>query len=156
MALTVGSPAPDFTLVDTDRNPVTLSAHKGNKVILAFFPAAFTGVCQAELCSFQNAMQRLNAANATVLAVAADGPFANKAFAEANNLSFPILSDHQRTAIGAYGVALPDFAGIPGYTASQRATFVIDAEGVIRHVDVTANPGLEPNYDDIFAAVEAA
>jgi peroxiredoxin len=152
MALTAGTTAPDFTLYDQQKQPVTLSSFRGQKVVLAFFPAAFTGVCQAELCSFQSALQRLNDMNAQVLAVAGDLPFANAAFASANGLTFPLLSDWSISTIHAYDVALADFAGIEGLTRSVRATFVIDAEGVIRHVDVTPNPGIEPNYDEIYAA----
>ncbi|MBU3742150.1 MAG: peroxiredoxin [Candidatus Kapabacteria bacterium] len=155
MALALGSTAPDFTLLDAHKQPVTLSSFRGQTVILAFFPAAFSGVCTAELCSFQNAMQRLNGMAAQVLAVSADLPFANAAFAAANNLTFPLLSDWNLSTINSYDVALPNFAGIEGLTRSVRATFVIDAEGVIRHVDVTPNPGVEPNYDDIYAAAES-
>lgn len=155
MALTVGSTAPDFTLLDHNKQPVTLSSFRGQKVVLAFFPAAFTGVCQAEMCSFQSAIQRLNTVNAQVLAISADIPFSNNAFAAANGLTFPLLSDWSLATINAYDVALANFAGIEGLTRSVRATFVIDAEGVIRHADVTANPGVEPNYDEIYAAVEA-
>jgi peroxiredoxin len=155
MSLSIGSTAPDFTLFDADKNQVQLSMFRGRKVVLAFFPAAFTGVCKAELCSFQNAIQRLNDMNAVVLAIAADQPFANKAFADANGLSFPVLSDYTRSTINAYDVALADFAGLPGYTASHRATYVIDGSGIVQFVDVTENPGIEPNYDAIYAAVEA-
>jgi peroxiredoxin len=155
MALSVGTTAPDFTLFDQNKQPVALSSFRGQKVIIAFFPAAFTGVCQAELCSFQSAIQRLNGMNAQVLAIAADIPFSNHAFAAANGLTFPILSDFSLSAINAYDVALPNFAGIEGLTRSVRATFVVDAEGIIRHAEVTANPGVEPNYDEIYAAAEA-
>lgn len=155
MSLAIGSIAPDFTLFDADKNQVQLSSFRGRKVVLAFFPAAFTGVCQAELCSFQRSIQRLNDMNAVVLAVTADQPFANKAFADANGLTFPVLSDYTRGTINAYDVALADFAGLPGYTASQRATYVLDADGVVRFVDVTENPGIEPNYDAIYEAVES-
>jgi peroxiredoxin len=152
MALSVGTTAPDFTLFDQNKQPVALSSFRGQKVIIAFFPAAFTGVCQAELCSFQSAIQRLNGMNAQVLAIAADIPFSNHAFAAANGLTFPILSDFSLSTINAYDVALPNFAGIEGLTRSVRATFVVDADGIIRHAEVTANPGVEPNYDEIFAA----
>lgn len=153
MALAVGSLAPDFTLLDGDKNPFSLSSLRGQKVVLAFFPAAFSGTCTAELCSFQSAVQRLNGMNATVVAVSADLPFANKAFATANGLSFPLLSDWNLETIMAYDVPCENFAGIAGLTRSQRATFVIDAEGVIQFVSVTANPGVEPDYDEIYSAV---
>lgn len=155
MALAVGSTAPDFTLFDTNKQPVTLSSYRGRKVILVFFPAAFTGVCKAEMCSFQNAIQRLNSMDAQVLAVSADLPFSNGAFAEANGLTFPVLSDFDLKTIKAYDIAFNNFAGIEGLVRSERATFVIDGEGVIRHVHVTPNPGVEPNYDEIYDAAAA-
>lgn len=155
MALSVGTTAPDFTLLGTDMQPVALSSFAGQKVVLAFFPAAFTGVCKNELCTFQNAIQRLNGMNATVIGVSADLPFSNRGFAEANGLTFPIVSDWNLATINAYDVALPNFAGIEGLTRSTRATFVIDGSGVIRYAHVTENPGVEPNYDEIYAAVEA-
>lgn len=156
MALAVGTVAPDFTLLNTNREPVSLSSLRGQKVVLAFFPAAFTGVCQAELCSFRDSIHQLEDAHATVVAVSADLPFANKAFADANSIPFNVLSDWNLSTIHAYDVALPNFAGIEGLTRSVRATFVIDADGVIRFVEVTENPGVEPNYDAIRAAVDAA
>lgn len=155
MALAVGTQAPDFTLLDTAKQPVSLSSFRGKKVVLAFFPAAFTGVCKAELCSFQGAIQRLNGMNAQVIGVSADLPFSNGGFAEANGLTFPILSDWTLETIKNYDVAFENFAGIQGLTRSSRATFVLDADGVIRHVHITENPGVEPNYDEIYAAVES-
>jgi peroxiredoxin len=151
MALAVGTEAPDFTLLDTEKNPITLSSFRGRKVLLAFFPAAFTGTCTAELCSFQNNIQRLNNAGVQVLAVSADLPFSNGGFAQANSLEFPILSDWTMATINAYDVPFPNFAGIQGLTRSARATFIIDESGLISYVDVTEHPGLEPNYDKIYA-----
>ena len=154
MALAVGTPAPDFTLLDTNRKPVTLSSFKGKKVILAFLPGAFTGVCTAEVCRIEKEAEGLNNANATVISVSPDSPFANAAFKQANQLSFPVLSDHTRETSRAYDVELKNFADMEGYTSSHRATFIIDKDGIIRHVDVTANPGVEPEYDKVFAAIE--
>lgn len=156
MALAVGSVAPNFSLLDADRQPVSLSSYAGKKVVVAFFPAAFTGVCKDELCTLQGALQRLNGVNAAVLAITADIPFANKAFADANGLTFPILSDFTVETINAYGVALENFAGIPGLTRSHRATFVVGADGTITYSEVTENPGVLPNFDALYAALEAA
>ncbi|GMV52509.1 MAG: redoxin domain-containing protein [Flavobacteriales bacterium] len=152
MALSVGAKAPDFTLYNTHKEPVSLQSFAGKRVLLAFFPAAFTGVCKAELCSFQRSLQRLNTAGIQVIAIAADLPFSNAAFAAENGLTFPVLSDWSLSTIKAYDVEWPNFAGIEGLTRSARATFVIDANGIIEFVDVTENPGIEPNYDAIFAA----
>src|SRR5215217_8292670 len=76
----VGTRAPDFTLVDQDRNPVTLSALAGRPIVLAFFPGAFSSTCTAELCTFNDSMARLNAANAQVFGISVDTFFTLKAF----------------------------------------------------------------------------
>ena len=153
MSVAVGSPAPNFDLFDNARQRVSLAAQSGKTVVLAFFPAAFTAVCEKELCSFRDSLAALNGLNATVLGVSVDAPFANKAFADKNGLTFPLLSDYAREAVRAYGVAHDDFAGLPGYTAAKRSVFVIDPEGVVRYTWVAPNPGVEPNYDEVKAAV---
>jgi peroxiredoxin len=152
----LGQSAPEFTLYDTKRVAHTLSSYRGKKVVLAFFPAAFTGVCEKELCTFRDSLAELNGLDATVLGVSVDGPFANVAFAAKNKLTFPVLSDYLREATRAYDVALDDFASMVGYTASNRAVFVIDKEGVIRYAWVGANPGVEPDYDAVKKAVASA
>ena len=148
----IGKSAPDFTLPNTSRDAVNLSALRGKKVVLAFFPAAFTGVCTKEMCTFQESLGELNDANATVLGISVDAPFSNGAFASANGVTFDILSDYKREVVEAYGVALHDFAGMAGYTASQRAVFVVNEEGAVTYEWVGPNPGVEPDY----AAVKAA
>jgi len=153
MSVEVGSKAPDFTLPNQDREPVTLSAQRGKHVVLAFFPAAFTGVCTKELCTFRDSLAQLNEANATVFGISADTPFALKEFANQQRLNFPLLSDFNRTAIEAYGVANPDMGGLKGI--SKRAVFVVDSAGLVRHKEITANPGVEPDYAKIHAALAA-
>lgn len=151
----IGDDAPDFELLDQDNNLVTGSEHSGKKVILAFFPAAFTGVCTTEMCAFESSLSRLNNAGAVVLGICADSRFANKAFAEGNNLNFRILSDYTRSTIEAYGIALHDFAGMPGYTASERAVFIVDENGDIMWKWVGENPGVQPDYEAVLSAVGA-
>ncbi len=148
MAL-LGQQAPHFTLFDHSKTEVSLSSLQGQKVVLAFFPAAFTGVCQKELCTFQSNLAQLNEANGIVLGVSVDGPFSNAAFAKANNLEFQLLSDYSRSTVEAYGIALNNFAGMEGYTASQRAVFVIDEAGTVIYEWVAENPGIEPDYDAV-------
>lgn len=153
MSVAVGSPAPSFSLFDNARQPVSLDGLRGKTVVLAFFPAAFTGVCEKELCTFRDSLAALNSLNAAVFGVSVDAPFANKAFADKNGLNFPLLSDYAREAVRAYGVAHDDFAGLPGYTAAKRSVFVIDPEGVVRYAWIAPNPGVEPSYDEVKAAV---
>ena len=151
MAL-LGSPAPTFTLLDTARKPVDLASFRGKKVVLAFFPAAFTGVCTKELCAFRDAMAQFNDVGAAVLGISVDAPFSNGAFASQNGVNFPVLSDYERTATRAYGIAIDNFAGMPGYTASNRAVFIVDGDGKVCYEWVAPNPGVEPDYEAVRAA----
>ncbi len=151
----VGDDAPDFRLLDTDRNIVTGVEHKGRKVVLAFFPASFTGVCTKEMCTFQDSHARLDSADATILGICVDSPFSNGAFATSNGISFPILSDYERLTIRAYGIAHEDFAGMEGYTASKRAIFVVDEDGDVSYKWVADVPSEEPNYEVIMAHIES-
>ena len=149
----VGDNAPDFELLDTERNMVTGREHKGQKVVLAFFPAAFTGVCTKEMCTFSDMLMELNKINATVIGISADSPFSNGAFAKQNGINFPLLSDYDRNTIKDYGVELNDFAGMQGYTAAQRSVFIVNEEGNVSWKWIAENPGLEPDYDSIISEI---
>ncbi len=153
MSAEVGSKAPDFTLTNQDRQPVTLSASAGTIVVLAFFPAAFTSVCQKELCHFRDELARLNAASGTVYGISVDTPFTLKEFSRQNSLNFDLLSDFNKDAIQKYDVVNPDMLGLKGI--SRRAVFVVDKDGTIRYREVTPTPGDEPSYDKVLEAVEA-
>ncbi len=148
----VGQKAPDFTLVDTDRKPRSLAEFQGKKLILAFYPAAFTGVCTKELCTLRENLGHLGGLDTSVVGISTDTPFANKAFADQNQITFPLLSDYERKVITAYDVQLPDLAGLKGYTAAKRAVFVLDREGVIRYAWISEDPTKEPNYEEITQA----
>ena len=152
--LSIGDMAPDFTLTAQDKSSVTLSDMRGSRVILAFYPAAFTGVCTKEMCSFSDGMVSLESSGARVLGISVDSPFSNAAFAEANGITFPLLSDVHREAVEAYGVALGDFV-IPGYTVAQRSVFVVETDGSIGYAWVADNPGLEPDYDAVMTHCES-
>jgi glutaredoxin-dependent peroxiredoxin len=149
----LGSKAPDFSLVDTTRTVKTLADFAGRKTVLAFFPAAFTGPCTKEMCTFQDSMAELNGLDAHVVGISVDGPFANAEFAAKNKLDFPLLCDYKAEVVKAYGVVLENFAGLDGYTAAQRAVFVLDPDGVIRYKWVAENPGIEPDYTAVKAAL---
>ncbi len=155
MALSVGQTAPDFTLVDNSLTPHTLSSYKGQSVILAFFPAAFTGVCEKEMCTFRDNLGTLQSSNARIFGISVDLPFSADAFAKKNDLNFPILSDMNREVTKAYDVLFPNLANVKGLDVSARAVFLIDGEGIIRYAEVTANPGVEPNYEAVMAAAAA-
>ena len=153
MAVENGSPAPDFTLTNQDRQPVRLSEHRGQPVVLAFFPAAFSSVCTKELCTFRDSLARLNAARAQVYGISVDTFFTLKAFQEAQRLTFPLLSDFNKEVIRQYGVFNEDMIGLKGI--AKRAVFVIDKEGLVRYREVLEDARNEPNYDKVLATVAA-
>jgi glutaredoxin-dependent peroxiredoxin len=103
-AIKVGDKAPDFTLPDIDLKPRSLREFLGNKTVLAFFVGAFTSVCTKEMCAFRDSTARLTNLKAQIVGVAVTDPFSNKAFAEKNLLTFPILSDYKREVIRTYGI----------------------------------------------------
>jgi peroxiredoxin len=151
MAADVGSKAPDFTLTSHERQSVTLSALRGRPVVLAFFPAAFSSVCQKELCTFRDGMNELNRANAQVFGISVDSFFALKAFHDQQKFTFPLLSDFNKQAIRDYGVFNEDMIGLKGI--AKRAVFVLDKDGVVLHREVLEDARNEPDYAAVFAAL---
>ena len=153
MSADVGNKAPDFTLPNQDRQPITLREETSKQpVVLAFFPAAFSSVCTKELCTFRDQLGPLNhLAKARVLGISVDTPFALKAFANAERLQFPLLSDFNKEAIRSYEVVNPDMIGLKGI--AKRAVFFIDREGTIRYKEVLDDARNEPNYEKLNGAL---
>ncbi|MBM3778626.1 MAG: redoxin domain-containing protein [Acidimicrobiia bacterium] len=156
MAADVGTTAPDFTLPNQDREAVTLSAElaKGKPVVLAFFPAAFSSVCQKELCTFRDAA-RLGSLNnlskAQVFGISVDTFFALKAFGAEQKLSFPLLSDFNKDVIRAYDVLNPDMVGLKGI--AKRSVVVVSGDGRIAYREVLDDARNEPDYAKLNAAL---
>jgi peroxiredoxin len=144
-----GKKPPEFQLPDQDRKQRALKDFLGKKTVLAFFPGAFTSVCTKEMCTFRDSMQALNSLNAQVIGISVNDPFTNKAFAEANKLEFPILSDYSRETVRKFNVFHDNFAGLTGYTVAKRSVFVLDELGVLRYKWVSDDPGKQPDYDAI-------
>ena len=156
MPLKVGDKAPDFELLNEELKPVKLSEvlKEGRPVILLFFPGAFTSVCTKELCTFRDKMALLNKANAAVLGISVDSPFALKAFKEANRLNFPLLSDFNRTVIAMYDVVQANLLGLPLFHLAKRAVYIVDPTGTIRYVWYSDDPRNEPPYDEVIKEAE--
>jgi peroxiredoxin len=155
MSADVGSRAPDFTLPNQDRQPVRLSEQVGDgPVVLAFFPGAFSSVCTKELCTFRDQLGPLNhLAKAKVFGISVDTFFTLKAFATAERLQFPLLSDFNKVAIRAYDVVNPDMIGLKDI--AKRAVFVVDRNGTIRYREVLEDARNEPNYEELNGALAA-
>jgi len=152
--ISVGQKAPDFTLPDTELKPRRLRDFLDNKVVLAFYPGAFTSVCTKEMCTFRDSIAKLSDVKAQVVGISVNDPFSNKGFAERNMLNFPLLSDYNREVVGLYGVAAKDFAGLKGYTAAKRSIFIVDRERTVRYVWISEDPRAEPNYEEIERVLE--
>ncbi|GAB2783344.1 peroxiredoxin [Amycolatopsis magusensis] len=137
MAVEVGSKAPDFTLNDYNKQAVSLSSFQGEKpVLLVFYPFAFSGTCQGELCQLRDEFAEYDGKGVQVIGVSVDTPFSLKAWAEQQGYQFPLLSDfwpHGEVA-KTYGV-FNEAAGL-----ANRGTFLIDTEGVVRFAEIN-QPG---------------
>ena len=155
MAITVGQPAPDFTLHETPQQQRSLNDYRGKNVVIAFFPGAFTGVCTTEMCALRDRIDQFSSMNAEVIGITVDPPFAQAAWKAANNVEYTFLSDYNREVVNAYDVALPGLAGMQGYVAAKRAVTIVDAEGIVRYHWVSESPGVEPDYEEVRAAVAA-
>jgi glutaredoxin-dependent peroxiredoxin len=151
MPLPAGTPAPDFTLktfANRQLVDVTLSDSFGkNNVVLLFFPAAFTGVCTKEMCGVSGRLNDFAALDAQVYGISVDTPYAQAAWAEKENILFPLLSDFRHEVTHAYEAVHDDLYGMG--PSSGRASFVINKEGVIRYSEQTGTLAELPDLDAI-------
>ena len=142
-----------FELKNTKNEPVSLHSYKGKTVVLAFYPGAFTGVCDTEMCTFNDNLSKLNDSNAVVLGISVDSPWANGAFKEKYGIEFELLSDYDRNVVTAYDATFTGLGGLDGYISANRVVFILDSEGIIQYKWVAENPGVEPNYDEVIEKV---
>lgn len=153
MSLQPGQPAPQFTLVSSQLKEVSLSDFKGKKVVLHFFPMAFTGVCTTQLCTMRDNFGYYDGMNAVILGISVDSPFTLAKFKEENNYQFELLSDFNKGVSTAYGCIYEEFFfGLKG--VSKRAAFVIDEQQNIVYAQVLEVATDLPDFDAIAAAVK--
>ena len=152
MSNLIGKAAPQFTLFDTDKNPVSLSELKGKNVVVLFFPLAFTGVCTTELCNIRDNIGIYNATNATVLGISVDSLFTLDKFKKEQSLNFTLLSDFNKEVSSAYGCLYENFV-LDMKGVSKRSAFVIDAKGVVQYAEVLESAGDLPNFEAIQACL---
>jgi peroxiredoxin len=149
MALETGVVAPDFALLATPDQKVSLSEFNG-PVVLIFYPADWSPVCSDELSVFSAASRMFHDRNAQLLGISVDGPWCHEAFKEQRNVAFPLLADHNpKGAVAkAYGVFRADD------DTSERALFVIDANRNVVWSEISP-VGINPGADGALRAVEA-
>ena len=152
--LNVNDVAPDFTLKNTKKEDVSLSQFNDKTIVLAFYPGAYTGVCDTEMCTIQDNLKTFNELNVTVLGISVDSPWANGGFSKQYNLEFDLLSDFDREVIKSYQVVFEGLGGIEGYTCANRAVYIVQ-DGVIKYAwEAKPNPGVEPDYNEIRSTLQ--
>lgn len=152
MTLKTGDQAPEFNLYNSELKEVSLTDFRGKKVVLHFFPMAFTGVCTTQLCAIRDSFEYYQDVNAVVLAISVDSPFALAKFKEEQKYQFSLLSDFNKKVSIAYGVFYEEFVfNLKG--VSKRAAFVIDEQGKIVYAEALENAGDLPDFDAIKQAL---
>ncbi len=129
--LSVGDPAPDFTLPDADGTPVSLTDYRGRRVVVYFYPAAATPGCTTQACDFRDSLADLGDSGLDVLGVSPDKPEKLARFRDKEGLTFPLLSDTDRQVLTAWGAFGEKTMYGKTVTGVIRSTFVVDADGRI-------------------------
>ena len=152
----VGQAAPDFKLPYATQEAIhmkpeeqlALSSQRGKNVILAFYPADWSGGCTTEVCTLRDTFAELSKLNATVLAISGDYVFSHQEWAKHHNLQFPLLSDHDHTVAKMYD------SFMDGVGFNKRTVYLIDKDGVVRYVNLAFKAGDKKDYDALRAELE--
>ena len=142
----VGDKAPQFELKDQNQKNVTLGEYKGKKVLIAFYPFAFSPVCSDELTCFRNDLSHFADKGVEVLGISVDSTWSNKAFADSLGVSYPLLSDFGKEVSKQYGVLRPE-----GF--ADRAYFLVDEEGTVKFRHVMDSPGNRLDNAELMKAI---
>jgi len=154
MAIAVGSKAPFFKLFNTERKEVTLHDFAGKILVMNFFPAAFTRVCTAQVCSSRDELAFYNDIGAVVVGISVDMPFSLGAFKEKYNINFDLLSDANKRTINDYEMYHCNFiCDIKG--VAKRGVIVVDSSGTVAYVEETASSGTQVNFTALKEALQA-
>jgi len=155
VVLRLGQKVPEFALPDADKKVRSLGEFtKQGTVILAFFPFAFSGVCDKEMCAFRDGFGSLQGAGAQLVGISVDSSYSLKAFAQTYNLQFPLLSDFNKKIAKLYGVLQDPWVGLGYKGVAKRAVMVVDRQKKLRYRWVTDDPSEEPPYAEIVKSVQ--
>ena len=144
--------ASDFTLYSSELKEISLADYVGKKVVIHFFPMAFTGVCTTQLCTMRDTFGYYDELGAEIVAISVDSPFTLAKFKEENNYPFPLLSDFNKEISQAYGAYYDEFVfNLKG--VSKRAAFVLDENHKIVYAEVLESAGDLPDFNAIREAV---
>jgi peroxiredoxin Q/BCP len=134
MGLKVGDKAPDFTLPSDGGGKVSSKALKGKSVVLYFYPKDDTSGCTAEACAFRDALPDFSKTKAAVIGISRDSVASHDKFKTKYGLPFPLASDEDGKVCEAYGTWVEKSMYGRKYMGIERATFLIDSKGIIRHI----------------------
>lgn len=152
MSIQIGQQAPGFTLYDSAKNKVSLDSFKGKKVVLLFFPLAFTSTCTKELCDIRDNIGQYNNLDAEVLAISVDSLHTLAKYKEEQRLNFTLLSDFNKEISRAYD-SVYELFGYNMKGVSKRSAFVIDREGRVQYAEVLENAGDVPDFNAVRATL---
>lgn len=147
--LTIGSPAPDFSLPDQDGKMHTLSEYRGRFVLIYFYPKDDTPGCTKEACMIRDAFPRFEGVHAEVFGISKDSVASHKSFVEKYQLPFRLLSDENREVIESYGVWREKKMMGKSYMGTARTSFLIDPEGIIQKIYESVKP--EVHAEEVLA-----
>ena len=154
MTIKKGDRAIEFKLPAKPKDEVDLGALIGKeKIVLLFFPLAYSSVCTAEMCAMRDDWKQYENLGAKVFGISVDSPFVTDKFRRDENIPFPILSDFNKEVSRKYGVLHEDLMGLKG--VSKRSAFVIGADGKVKYAWVTDNPGVQVDFEQIKAALKS-
>jgi peroxiredoxin len=155
MALSVGTKAPDFKLTTIGASgPEYVTLTSSQNTLLLFVPMAFTGKCTEELCEISGGLNEFSALNARVLAISGDNPFAQKAWADKEKITVPLLSDYDHSVAKAYDIAYESFLpekNLGQAGVAKRSAFIVDSSGTIQYSESHDSPGTLPDFTAIKA-----
>jgi peroxiredoxin len=153
MNLETGQSAPAFTLFNSERKETALASYRGKKVLILFFPAAFTSTCTRELCGVRDELSYYNDLNTEVIAISTDALYSLAKYKEEQKLNFTLASDFNKEVCGWYGAQYEVFNfNMKG--VARRAAFVVDEAGIITYAEVLQNASDVPDFGKIKAALE--
>lgn len=152
MPIQKGQRAPDFTLYSDEMEPFRLSDQEGERVVLLFFPGAFTSVCTEELCSVSDRLHDFDGAH--VVGISTDAPPVLAEFRRANGLKMPLLSDHDADVSAAYDAKHEDYLEAGFSRLAKRAAFVIDEAGIVRYAEVLEDDSQQPDFEAVQHALD--
>src|ERR1051326_6046062 len=153
----VGDAAPDFELPGTEGRTFRLSEHRGKNVVLAFYPGDATTVCTKQFCSYRDNADRLDGLDAEVVGISPQSVDSHERWVEEQELNVPLLADEDLTVAKDYGVTgwigplarFTELKDAPGGRYVQRAIFVIDGDGVVRHKTVSRTGSSYESVEDL-------